>query len=240
MSSQDGLPIGRSARACAPAPTSPGASSPSSRSLSSPFFSAASTSRHLGRPRARIPDHHGAAAVLALRDDALELAYSSGWSSTCIASRLTAGSSDGPFGNRPRQHHALPLEPEVVVERGRAVLLDRRRRASFCAGRTRRLLPAGSAVTSEAALLPILLEGHRRLPLRPLALGTILSSSCALDAIDARASRGQPPVGEVGHRLTSGHPVPIVAPRSHQLSHAQRSNIRIQACPVNWTAGWPW
>ncbi len=52
----------------------------------------------VGVPAAAIPQHDRTAAVLALRDGALELPYSSGWSSTCTASRLSAGSRLGPRG----------------------------------------------------------------------------------------------------------------------------------------------
>ena len=48
--------------------------------------------------RAVVPDLDAAGAVLALRDLALELAYSSGWSSTCTASARPPGSSGTPFG----------------------------------------------------------------------------------------------------------------------------------------------
>src|SRR5207244_2637123 len=53
--------------------------------------------------------------------------YSSGWSSTWIASRLSCGSRLGPLGYRPAQQHAAELEPEVVMQAARSVLLDHER-----------------------------------------------------------------------------------------------------------------
>ena len=38
--------------------------------------------------------------------------------------RLTDGSSDGPFGTAHESIDAVVLQPEVVVEAARAVLLD--------------------------------------------------------------------------------------------------------------------
>ena len=46
------------------------------------------------------------------------LPQDSEWSSTSIASRLSRGSVEGPFGDGPGlQHPPIDLEPEVVVER---------------------------------------------------------------------------------------------------------------------------
>ena len=46
------------------------------------------------------------------------------WSSTGTASRRTAGSSDGPSGDRPRAQYLACLQAEVEVQRRRVVQLD--------------------------------------------------------------------------------------------------------------------
>ena len=57
-------------------------------------------------PSSPIPGLDRARPVLACRDRAEKSAYSSGWSSVRTASRLSAGSSDGPFGTA--QLHSTP------------------------------------------------------------------------------------------------------------------------------------
>ena len=71
---------------------------PRSANLSSPLASAASTSGTSGVqvPRSQtitVPPPYSPLGMMPSN-----FAYSSGWSSTCTASRLTDGSSDGPFG----------------------------------------------------------------------------------------------------------------------------------------------
>ena len=51
--------------------------------------------------------------------------YSSGWSSVRIARRLSRGVERRPLRDGPGGEHAVDLEPQVVVLRGRRVLLDR-------------------------------------------------------------------------------------------------------------------
>ena len=111
----------------------------------------------LGSPRAAVPDHHGAAAVLALRNDALELVVLDRVVLDLHRQALDGRVERGPLRDRPRQHHAVPLEPEVVVERGRAVLLDHEGELLDAAARR---LSLGLRRHAEAALLPILLECH--------------------------------------------------------------------------------
>ena len=67
--------------------------------------------------------------------------YSSGWTSVCTASRLSPLAIGKPFGHRPRREPAVALEPHVVVQPGRAVLVDHERVA---ARRDRRRAPARS------------------------------------------------------------------------------------------------
>ena len=64
-------------------------------------------------------------------------AYSSGWSSTWTASRLSSGSSDGPLAP-PTTAARRPLQAQVVVDAARGVLLhdeDRRRAGPLAAER---------------------------------------------------------------------------------------------------------
>ncbi len=51
-------------------------------------------------------------------------AYSTGWSSTWTARRLSAGLSEGPQGDRPGAQHAPELDAEVVVQAPGRVFLD--------------------------------------------------------------------------------------------------------------------
>src|SRR4051794_18989095 len=90
--------------------------------------------------------------------------YSIGWSSTCIASRFVLGSSDGPFGT-PRQQHALPFEPEVVVQMTGKVLLDAEEQPLCRFGLLRPFfgnvhIPGRLRRRFEVALLFIFLENH--------------------------------------------------------------------------------
>jgi hypothetical protein len=76
-----------------------------------------------GLPDAAVPDHHDAAAVLSFRDDSLESVVLD-W----MILRRHRHPFDGrierrPLRHRPGEHHAVPLETQVVVELGRAVLL---------------------------------------------------------------------------------------------------------------------
>jgi hypothetical protein len=88
----------------------------------------------LGLPRAVVPHDDGAAAVLTRRDHALEVG---------VVERVILGPHGEPalgrrearaLGHRPRPHHALVLEPEVVVHPARGVLLDDERasRTGLC------------------------------------------------------------------------------------------------------------
>src|SRR5262249_53188877 len=78
----------------------------------------------LRRPRAAVPDHDRAAAVLARRDHALEV----GVLDRVILDRhrepLDARIERGAFRDGPREQHALPFETEVVVQMAGAMLLD--------------------------------------------------------------------------------------------------------------------
>ena len=79
---------------------------------------------HLRLPAPAVPDHDRAAAVLAARDDALEAGVVERMIFGRHRETLDRGIERGPLRDGPRQEHAVPLEAEVVVEPGRAVLLD--------------------------------------------------------------------------------------------------------------------
>ena len=76
------------------------------------------------RPDALVPDHHGPAAVRALGDHALELVVVHRMRLGLHGEPLDGGIERRPLGDRPGEHHPAVLQAEVVVERGRAVLLD--------------------------------------------------------------------------------------------------------------------
>lgn len=78
----------------------------------------------LGRPRAFVPDHDRAAAVLALRDDALEAAIVERMVLGRHRQPLLAGDQARPLRHRPALQHAVHLQPEVIVQPPRRMLLD--------------------------------------------------------------------------------------------------------------------
>jgi hypothetical protein len=78
----------------------------------------------LGLPGAAIPDHHGAAAVLALGDDALEVGVVERMVLGAHREPAIAGRQARALGHRPRQQDAVELQAEVVVHPAGGVLLD--------------------------------------------------------------------------------------------------------------------
>ena len=134
--------------------------SPASVNLSSPSSTAAPAvgRLRLGGPGAPVPDDDVAAAVLALRDHALEVEvldrvvfHVHGHAPGARVERRT-------LGHGPRDEDAVDLQPEVVVQPGRAVALDdeppgpRGRARDRPAGRLGRL--------PEVALALVFLERH--------------------------------------------------------------------------------
>ena len=95
----------------------------------------------IGRPRALVPDHDRAAAVLAFGDDALEAAIVERMVLGRDGQPLLAGDQARPLRHRPALQHAVELQPEVVVQAPRSMLLDdvgvarRRRRLARRLGR---------------------------------------------------------------------------------------------------------
>ena len=80
------------------------------------------------RPRAAVPEHHDAGAV-ALRNDAFELAVVQRMILDVHRQPLRLRVERRPFRHRPRQQHAVVLEPEVVVQVAGQVFLHAEERA---------------------------------------------------------------------------------------------------------------
>ena len=110
---------------------------------------------HDRRPRPAVPEHDGARSVLALRDDTFEGAVLDGVVLDVHGEPLVAGVEGRALGHGPAEQHAVELEPEIVVEPGRGVLLDA---VGGPAGRP--LLARRLGRLREVALLPVVLEGH--------------------------------------------------------------------------------
>src|ERR1035441_5419867 len=75
-------------------------------------------------PRALVPDHHGAAAVLALGDDAFEAAVLHGVVFDLHGEALVGDDVAGALGDGPGFEHAVPAQSEVVVQMRSGMLLD--------------------------------------------------------------------------------------------------------------------
>ena len=78
----------------------------------------------LGVPLAAIPDHHRAAAILALRDGTLEVVVFDRMILDLHRQPLLAGDQAWSASDGPALHYAVELEPQVVVEAAGGVLLD--------------------------------------------------------------------------------------------------------------------
>src|SRR5262249_7259406 len=75
------------------------------------------------RPGAAVPHDHGAAAVLALRNVALEIEVLHGMVFGAHRKPLVADREARPAGDRPALEHAVELEAQVVMGAPRRVLL---------------------------------------------------------------------------------------------------------------------
>jgi len=75
-------------------------------------------------PGAAIPQHHAAATIFALGDHALEIGVAHRMVLGAHRESLVGGIGARPPGHRPAFKHAVDLEPEVVMEPRRIVLLD--------------------------------------------------------------------------------------------------------------------
>ena len=100
-------------------------------------------------PAAAIPDDHRAAAILALRDRALELTVLEGMILHVHRKALLARDQARTARHRPALQHAVQLQPEIVVQAPGSVFLDDV--AVALAGDA--FLPRGSAVVLKSRFL---------------------------------------------------------------------------------------
>jgi len=109
-------------------------------------------------PGTAIPQHHRAAAIFALGDRALEIGIGHRMTLGPHRKPLVGGIGARPRGHRPALEHAVRLEPEIVMEPCRVMLLDDEAvpRLTFLAFRD---LARGFGGQLEIALLPIWGEG---------------------------------------------------------------------------------
>jgi hypothetical protein len=98
--------------------------------------------RVLAIPEATIPNHHRAAAVLALRNRALEVAVIQRMVLDLHREPLVVGVERRTFRHSPRLEDPIKLKPQVVVQVRRRVLLDDETKilCGFYFGITARLL----------------------------------------------------------------------------------------------------
>src|SRR5262245_40794264 len=75
-------------------------------------------------PPAAIPDHDGAAPIFSLRDGAFELVVFDRMIFHLDGQPLLAGYEARTAGHRPALHHTVELEPQIVMQAARSVLLD--------------------------------------------------------------------------------------------------------------------
>src|SRR5437762_10325398 len=75
-------------------------------------------------PSPAVPDHHRAAAILALRDGTLEVVVFDRMILDLHRQPLLAGDQAWSARDGPALHHTVELEPQVVVEAAGGVLLD--------------------------------------------------------------------------------------------------------------------
>ena len=77
-----------------------------------------------GLPGAAVPHHHGAAAIFALGDGALEGGVGEGMVLGAHGEALVVRVEARPVRHRPALEHPVQLQPQVPVKPGRVVLLD--------------------------------------------------------------------------------------------------------------------
>ncbi len=111
----------------------------------------------LGNPRAAVPEHHGARAVLLRRNHAFEIAVLDRVIFDVHREPLVVGIEARSFRHRPTEQHAVELEPEVVVKAPRRVLLDDEFERRF---RALPDLPFRLGGDAEIPLLAIAFEAH--------------------------------------------------------------------------------
>ena len=97
-----------------------------------------------GLPRPFVPEHHDAAAVLALRNGTFEVAVVERMVLHMHGQALVSGVVRGAFGDGPAEQRAVPFQPQVVMVAARQMVLhDEAKRAcarvAACGLRARRL-----------------------------------------------------------------------------------------------------
>ena len=109
-----------------------------------------------GKPAAAIPDHHGAAAIFAFGDRALEGVVFDRMILDMDGEAFFIGIEARAAGHRPALHHAVEFEPQIVMQPPRGVLLDHipvpAAVAAFSSARFRR--------HAEFPLFPVSFERH--------------------------------------------------------------------------------
>ena len=103
----------------------------------------------LGSPEAAVPEHDGAATVLALRDRALEVAVVERVVLDLHGEAPVTGVERWPFGDGPGLEDPVHLQAEIVMQPGCGMLLDDKTRVF---SRLDGGLPLGSAVFVKSRL----------------------------------------------------------------------------------------
>ena len=106
-------------------------------------------------PRAHIPDHDGACAVIVLGDDAFEIEIGDGMIFDLHGQALIGGIERRAFGHGPRFEDAFHLQAEVVVQPRGVVLLHYETVARFFFD-----LGRGLGRFFKPAFARVLFEGH--------------------------------------------------------------------------------
>ena len=168
--------------------------------------------------RAVVPDLDRAAAVLALRDLAVERRVLERMILDVHGERLRAGLERHALRHRPRRERAVPLEPEVVVQAACVVALHDEDRLACRASPS----PNGSGVCLRVALAAVLAERHGYEALRFAASSCATASRLARRALALLASRrptgAAPPSGRRPRR-----PRPPAARAAARPSPSSRS-----------------
>src|SRR6185503_5765349 len=118
-------------------------------------------------PAAVVPQHHRAAAILALGDRALEIAITDGVILDFDRQSLVVRVEAGPLGDRPALQHPAQAEAEIVMQPGCGMFLHHEEAVAACFDR---LGAGGLGGFGEVALLAIAgqrflrgaLPGHQR------------------------------------------------------------------------------
>src|SRR5262245_26947890 len=173
-------------------------------------------------PLAAVPDQHSAAAVLSLRDGSLEFVVLDRVVLHLDRETLLARHEARAARHGPALHHAVELEPQVVMQPARRMLLDDERIALGTARAAARL--RGDV---ELTLLVICLQAHGRRPsaralefLAPSGAANPMAG-LAVDDVETHAiasGRRRKQCHRTGHERQLEVPLPIRA-RRHDATH---------------------